>query len=105
MWMTSAPQAASSAPATGTNTHCASSTTRTPAKGLSCASVTSSTSRVHEPPAVHLGRFAAGNGGYELDGLRHLVGGQPALGVGDDLVGRRRHGGVASLHEGVHPST
>src|SRR5262245_802902 len=64
--MTSAPQSARSAPATGTNTHWASSTTLMPSNA-------SPTAGLHEPAAVHLGGGAAGHLVHQLHGLGHLV--------------------------------
>src|SRR5581483_3444540 len=55
-----------------------------------------------EGGAADLGGLAAGDGVDELDGLGHLVGGQLRLGVGDDVVGRRRVGLVGRLDDGVH---
>src|SRR4051812_18348484 len=66
--ITSAPQSASSAPATGTKTHWASSTTRMPSKG-------SATARLHQPATVDLGRRAPGHLVDQLHGLGDLVGG------------------------------
>ena len=43
----------------------------------------SATALLHQSAAVDLGRLAARDGVDELDRLRHLVGGQPRLGVGD----------------------
>ena len=92
--MTSAPQSASSAPATGTKTHWASSTTRTPSKAF-CSMVSSTAPGLDQASTVDLGRLAARDHVDELDGLRHLVRREPALRVPDDLVGRRRVAGSA----------